>query len=187
MDKAVFIDRDGVINANREDYVKSWEEFEFLPGSWEAIRQVNEAGLKAIVVSNQSAVGRGIITQEDLQSIHEKMVEELSRHGAKVDGIYFCPHTPEAGCLCRKPRTGMFEKAAHRLGLLLQGSYLIGDAECDMRAGRKIMSTTVLVRTGRGREVDLTDTHYCPDHIAEDLPHAVAYILEKEHNRSHAK
>lgn len=147
---AIFVDRDGVINVNRDDYVKSWEEFAFLPGALDGLWAL--AGLPApiVVVSNQSAIGRGLTTRALVDDIHTRMVERIRQHGGRVDGIFYCPHRPDEECQCRKPRAGLFLQAAAQLQLDLARSFFIGDAETDVLAALNIGATPLLVKTGLG-------------------------------------
>ncbi len=146
--RAVFLDRDGVINHNRADYVKSREEFVLIPGAAEAIKLLNDAGIPVIVVTNQSCVGRGIITEEQLLDIHEYMKELLAEKGAHVDAVYYCPDTPAQQSECRKPKEGMLLRAAKEMGLELNGSWMLGDSESDMEAGRRAGCKTHLIHEG---------------------------------------
>ena len=134
--KAIFIDRDGVINVNRYDYVKSWDEFEYLPGAKDAIKLVNGTDRLLIVITNQSPIGRGIFTHETLNEIHKQLLKELSEHGCHIDAIYYCPHHPDDGCDCRKPKPGLILRAAKDLNIDLSTSWMLGDSDSDMAAGR---------------------------------------------------
>lgn len=143
----VFLDRDGTINrkAPDDDYVKSVEEFAFLPTAVEAVRALNEARYRVIVVTNQRGIALGRMTESDLGAIHEHMVEQLAREGATIDAIYYCPHERNA-CDCRKPRVGMFLRAAaDHPGLRLNESAIFGDSQCDMAAGMTLDIVRVLV------------------------------------------
>ena len=135
--RAVFLDRDGVINRNRDDYVKDVDEMEILPGVPKAINLLNTVNFKVVIISNQSAVSRGLITIEKLLEIHEFLKKELLQNNAKIDGIYFCPHRPDDSCECRKPKPTLILKAAKDLGINLSESYMIGDRESDMIAAEK--------------------------------------------------
>ncbi len=146
--KAVFLDRDGVINRNRKDYVKSREEFVLIPGAADAIGRLNLAGIPVVVVTNQSCVGRGIITRERLDDIHDYMKELLAEKGARVDAIYYCPDTPFQESECRKPKEGMLLKAAKDLGLKLKGSWMLGDSQTDIEAGKRAGCKTYMIHEG---------------------------------------
>ncbi len=149
--RAVFVDRDGVICRNRSDYVKSWEEFVFLPGALEALTELARTDLYIVIVTNQSAINRGIVSAETVEEINSRMVLAIEAAGGRVDRVMYCPHRPDEHCACRKPQPGMLVMAAEDLGLDLAHSYLIGDAETDMQAGRAVGCRRYLVLTGRGR------------------------------------
>ncbi len=174
----IFLDRDGVINHNRSDYVKSWAEFEFLPGALEALQLLAQLGHPIIVVSNQSAIGRGIIPHSTVDEIHERMVDSIREAGGRIDAILYCPHHPEKGCACRKPRPGLLLDAKRRFDLDLQRSFLVGDAESDILAAQAVGCQPILVRTGRGVEqLRLLKQHGVDGfHVVDDLADAVALI-----------
>ena len=151
MRRAVFIDRDGVICRNRDDYVKSWDEFIFLPGALEALARLARLDLYIVVVTNQSAINRGIVSAEVVEDINVRMVRAIEAAGGRVDRVMYCPHRPDEHCDCRKPQPGMLLTAANDLGVDLSQSYLVGDAETDIQAGRAVRCHRYLVLTGRGR------------------------------------
>ena len=155
--QVVFLDRDGVINVNRDDYVKSWSEFEFIPGSKDAIKVLNENNYWVIIVTNQSPIGRGIFDHHALEEIHNKMLQELSDAGAHVDAIYYCPHSPDDKCGCRKPKPGLLTRAAEELNIDLTNSWLIGDSEGDLEAGKAAGCKTFKVTEINGL-VDIVKT-----------------------------
>ena len=185
---AVFLDRDGTIN-EQMGYVNHLSRFQLLPGVARAIRGLNEAGLAVVVVTNQSGLARGYFPESLLEAVHAEMYRLLAQEGARLDGLYVCPHHPEAkeerfrlDCDCRKPRTGLLERAAAELGLDLGRSYMVGDRWSDLRCGAAVGATTVLVLTGYGRG----DAAYVgpgqtvqPDHVAEDLEAAARWILDR--------
>ena len=173
--RAVFLDRDGTIARYRE-YCRAPEEFELLPGSGQAIRRLNDAGFVVIIVTNQSAIGRGWLTPEGLERIHEKMRRELKRYGASVDAVYVCPHHPDDGCACRKPSGDMLLQASQTLGVSLGDSYLVGDRLQDVLTGKRTGCTTILVRSGHAPE---RAEGVQPDHTSADLARAVAWILRQ--------
>lgn len=146
--KAIFLDRDGVINKRRSDYVKTWKEFEFLDGAADAIRMFGRHNYMVIVITNQSAVNRKLMSLEALHNIHEKMVAELNKLGATIDAIYYCPHTPEEGCECRKPKSAMLECAMRDFDLHPRDCILIGDSETDVAAGKNVGTQTYLLKDG---------------------------------------
>ncbi len=139
MNKAVFLDRDGVINRKLEnDYVKKWDEFCFLPGVFEAIKTIREKGYLVIVVTNQRGIAKGFMTEKDLEEIHQKMQKELETHGAQVDDIFFCPHDISDNCNCRKPKPGMLIQAQNKWDIDFTQSYIIGDSNSDIEAGHQV-------------------------------------------------
>jgi D-glycero-D-manno-heptose 1,7-bisphosphate phosphatase len=178
---AVFLDRDGVINENLPDaYVDDWARFRFLPGVVEAIAKLNRAGYLVVVVTNQAGIGRGLMTEAALQEIHARMLAAIETDGGRVDLVLYCPHAPEAGCDCRKPRPGMLHRAAARLAIDLERSYFVGDHVTDVQAGRAAGCHPILVLTGRGAgarhgPAGAPDLDGVP--VVEDLPAAVRLIL----------
>ncbi len=151
MRRAVFIDRDGVICRNRDDYVKSWEEFVFFPGALEALARLARLDLYIVVITNQSAINRGIVPAEVVQDINARMVRAIEAAGGRVDRVIYCPHRPDEHCNCRKPQPGMLLATANDLGVDLSQSHLVGDAETDIQAARAVGCRSFLVLTGRGR------------------------------------
>jgi len=141
----VFLDRDGVVNRARPDHVKSWTEFEFLPRALQALSELHRSGARLVLVTNQSAVGRGLLDQRELASIHEKMLSTIEVAGGRIEGIYVCPHAPETGCACRKPGTELFKRAGADLRLQLRGAYMIGDCWTDVQAALSIDAMPILV------------------------------------------
>lgn len=157
MKRAVFLDRDGTINIEK-DYLYQIHEFEFIPGAVEAIRMLNKAGIMVVVVTNQSGVARGYYTEEDVENLHRHIAAELTRSGAHVDAWLYCPHHPDGRgsyalpCTCRKPLPGMLLDAAARHGIDLENSAIIGDKRADIEAGQAAGCRTILVRTGYGAD-----------------------------------
>jgi histidinol-phosphate phosphatase family protein len=174
--RAVFLDRDGTV-AEDVNYCRRPEDFRMFPRAAEAIAMLNRAKLAVVVVTNQSGIARGYLTEETLTRIHQKMKEELARHGAWVDAIYYCPHHPDDGCGCRKPRANLFSRAVEELGLALAGSYVIGDQETDLLAGQALGCQTVLVETG---PTPWTANRVRPNHRAPTLYEAAQWILSRE-------
>jgi D-glycero-D-manno-heptose 1,7-bisphosphate phosphatase len=148
---AIFLDRDGVINQNRADHVKSCEEFEFIPGALEGIRALTETGLPIFVVTNQAALSRKLMTSDTLASIHDCMLKDITRAGGMITRIYHCPHDNHEQCNCRKPEPGMLRRAASEYGIDLSQSFMVGDAWTDISAGLSVEAHSILVMTGRGR------------------------------------
>ena len=150
MRRAVFVDRDGVICRNRDNHVKDWEEFAFLPGALKAMVRLARLDLPVVVITNQAVINRGIVPVEVVEDVHARMVQSIEAVGGRVDRVIYCPHRPDEHCTCRKPQPGMLLKAANDLDLDLSRSYLVGDAETDMQAGRVVGCHRYLVLTGRG-------------------------------------
>jgi len=178
---AVFLDRDGVLNQNRADYVRTWEQVEFLPGVFEAMQRLAGSPFMVVVVTNQSAVGRGLMTVEGLAAINGGIVQQVQQAGGRIDAVYTCPHRPDEGCPCRKPRPGMLLQAAQDLGIDLERSYLVGDAISDMEAALSAGCQPVMVRTGRGRKqaAGLADNGLEAVPVVADLGEAVDLILNR--------
>jgi len=151
MHRAIFIDRDGVICRNRNDHVKSWEEFVFLPNVLEALARLARLDMYIIVITNQAVINRHMVPIEVMNDIHARMVRVIEAAGGRVDRVMYCPHRPDEFCTCRKPQPGLLLLAAEELGVDLSRSYFIGDAEADMQAGRAAGCRRYLVLTGRGR------------------------------------
>lgn len=138
MNKAVFLDRDGVINRKMPEgrYVTSWLEWEFFPGVADAITLLNSAAYKVIVVTNQRCIAKGLVTSSEVENIHRRMCQELASAGATIDAVYYCPHEKAPPCMCRKPSPGMLLSAAHDHKINLAESWMIGDSADDVRAGK---------------------------------------------------
>lgn len=148
---ALFLDRDGVIVENRPDYIRSWADVHIFPQALEALINARIAPYKVIIVTNQSAVGRGIISLSEAEAINQRLVAEIKAAGGQIDAVLMCPHAPQENCACRKPRPGLLLQAAELYSIDLKNSILIGDAVSDLLAGQAAgVQKTVLVRTGRG-------------------------------------
>lgn len=176
----VFVDRDGVINRNSPGYIKRPEEFEFLPGSREALCRLSGRGFDVIVVTNQSALGRGLVTRETLDEIHRRMVGAVAAGGGRIRDIFICPHRPEDGCGCRKPAPGLLLEAQRRHRIDLSAAVMIGDSAADIECARAAdVPTSVLVRTGSGEEAgrELSSRGVFPSFIADDLSQAADWII----------
>lgn len=181
---AIFFDRDGVIIENVTDYVRSWAEVQFLPGSISALARLASSPYKIVIVTNQAVVGRKIISLEEAWTINSRVVAEIERGGGRIDRTYLCPHASTDNCPCRKPRPGMILQAAEELALDLQRSILIGDALTDIEAGRRAgIPHTFLVQTGRGlAQSQLSDSAaYAPQRTFERMETAVAAILSGQY------
>lgn len=183
--KIVFLDRDGVVNRDSPDYIKSWDEFEFLPGSIEALRLLTAEGFSTILVTNQSAVARKMLTREELSGMHRKMKAEIEAAGGGITDIFYCPHMPDAGCDCRKPKPGMIKMARSKHRIALEDAAMVGDSTKDILCARKAgVGRTILVRTGNGpsAEIELAEMKMIPDFIAADLLAAVRWLLDQSAN-----
>lgn len=184
--RAIFLDRDGTVS-EEVGYINHVSRLKLFPWTAAAIRAINEAGLLAVLVTNQAGVARGYFKEELIGQVHERLVAELAREGARLDAVYYCPHHPSAGeppyrqaCECRKPRPGLLLRAAGEYGVDLERSYMIGDKYSDVELARTVGARGVLVLTGYGRgELEYQSDAWPlpPDHIAEDLLAAVEWIL----------
>ena len=172
--KAVFLDRDGTI-ARDVHYCRRVEDFELLPTIPEAIKLLNANNFKVIVITNQSGIARGYFTEETLARIHKKMEEELAEYGSCLDAIYYCPHHPDDGCECRKPKTALFLQAAKDFDINLSHSFVVGDMQMDIDAGRVLDCQTVLVTTGPKGGSALIDPS---DYTAGSLLEAAQWIVK---------
>ena len=148
--KLVILDRDGTINQDSDDYVKSADEWLALPDALEAIARLNHAGWRVVVASNQSGLGRGLFDVAALNDMHAKMHKLLAAAGGRIDAVFYCPHSPEETCNCRKPLPGLFEQIGERYGMDLTGVNAVGDSLRDLQAGAAVGCTTHLVYTGKG-------------------------------------
>jgi len=175
MNKAVFLDRDGVINRKaptEDDYITRWDEIEILPGVGQAIAWLNRLDFKVIVVTNQRGVAKGLITIAQLESIHKQMCQHLARVGASIHGIYYCPHELDPPCTCRKPKPGMLLEAARAHNINLAVSWMIGDSEKDVEAGKTVGCRTARV-TAHSKS-----TRTVADVVAPSLIAAIPRMLE---------
>lgn len=148
--KLIVLDRDGVINFDSDQFVKSPDEWKPIPGSLEAIARLNESGWRVVVASNQSGVGRGLFDMDTLNAINEKMTKSLAQVGGRLDAIFFCPHTADSTCDCRKPKPGMFVQIAERFNMNMRGVPVVGDSLRDLQAGMAVGCMPYLVLTGKG-------------------------------------
>ena len=183
MNKAVFLDRDGVITQEPPHYAHRVDDLEFIPRSPEAIKLLNENHFMVIVVSNQSGIARGYYQEEDTATFNQAMEKRLAEIGARIDAIYYCPHHPEAkidkyriDCDCRKPKNGMFKMAEKSMNIDLKQSFIVGDRLSDIEAGRSVDCKTILVKTGHGVQSLERDAITC-DYITNDLYDAVERII----------
>ncbi len=175
--KLVILDRDGVINEDSESYIKSPDEWHPIPGSLEAISNLNQHGFRVIVATNQSGVGRGLFEMSALNEIHARMHRAVASVGGKIDAVFFCPHTPEDNCPCRKPKPGMFDEISARFGIDLSAVPTIGDTRRDLEAGQAAGCSLMLVRTGKGRRTIEAGALPSGTVVFDDLAHAATAIV----------
>ena len=174
--RAIILDRDGVVNHDSDDYIKSPDEWVPIPGSLEAIGALSRAGYRVFIVSNQSGLGRGLFDQAALEAMHAKMARLSAVHGGRIEAVYYCPHAPEQDCDCRKPLPGLFRRLATDTGLDLTGVPAVGDSLRDLRAAAAAGARPILVRTGKGREAEARlDDGTVP--VYDDLAAAVRELL----------
>jgi D-glycero-D-manno-heptose 1,7-bisphosphate phosphatase len=148
--KLAILDRDGVINQDSADFIKSPDEWRPLPGSLEAIARLNHAGFQVVLATNQSGIGRGLFEVSTLNAIHDRMHRALGQIGGRIDAIFFCPHAQDANCECRKPKAGLLQEIARRFNVELKGVPVIGDSLRDLQAAETVGATPILVLTGKG-------------------------------------
>lgn len=179
MSGAIFLDRDGVINVNRLDHVKSWEEFEFMPGVLESICTLTLTGLPIFIVTNQAIVNRKVVTAAIIEGIHCRMIAEIEKAGGSIKKVYYCPHDNDESCTCRKPEPGMLNQAADEFEIDLKQSFMVGDAWTDVQAGLKVGARSIMVMTGRGPQfvANCFLEHPVRVGVACDLADAVQLIL----------
>jgi len=183
INRAVFLDRDGVIIQEPPHYAHKISQLELIPKSAEAIRLLNENGFTVVVVSNQAGIARGYYGEEDAALYNQALKEKLAKEGTHINAVYYCPHHPEAtieryrlDCDCRKPKPGMLIKAEKELNIDLKQSFMIGDKLSDIEAGERVGCKTIIVRTGYGND-ELKSSDVDCNYIAKNLYDAVAYIL----------
>ena len=150
--RLIVLDRDGVINYDSEQFIKSPDEWRPVPGSLEAIARLNHAGFRVVVATNQSGLGRGLFDMATLIAIHEKMHKALALAGGRIDAVFYCPHTADSNCACRKPKAGMLEEIGRRFGVDLTGVPCVGDGVRDLLAAEAIQAQPILVLTGKGEK-----------------------------------
>jgi histidinol-phosphate phosphatase family protein len=170
---SVLVDRDGVITANRHDYVKTWEEVEIIPGAIEALARLHQAGHRVFIVTNQSAIGRGLVSAAEIDAIHDRLGSLVAVKGGHVEAFLVCPHRPDEDCICRKPAPGLLHQARDKFGVSLGSAILIGDHESDLMAAAAAGCDSILVLTGRTAAGD-TNGH---PNVANDLAAAAELIL----------
>jgi D-glycero-D-manno-heptose 1,7-bisphosphate phosphatase len=175
--RAILLDRDGVINRERKDYVKSWEEFEFLPRSLAALQRLATHPWPILVITNQSAIGRKIVSAEDVDEIHRRLSESVCRAGGRINGFFVCPHRPDEQCACRKPQPGLLIQAAKAFDLELTQCIFIGDSFTDYQAAAAVNCPAIFVNSGHQDLGRRSDNHMCVP-VFPDLFSAVESILK---------
>ena len=180
--KAVFLDRDGVINRNPGDkkYVTDWKKFSFLPGVKQAIAEFKRHNYKVFIVSNQAGVGKGIFTKKALEIISANMLGAIRASGGDIEGIYYCIHRPKQNCGCRKPKAGQFRRVARIYRINLKKTFFIGDTIRDVQAARNAGCRSILVLSGREKLKRRLDWQNKPDLVFSNLLKATKYILQKK-------
>ncbi len=176
--EVVFLDRDGTLNRDDGGYLADPDGLVLLPGAAEAVAALNAAGVKAVVLTNQSGVGRGLVPPDALRRVHARLIVRLAGRGAALDGIYVCPHRPEEACACRKPGTELALRAARDLGVDSSRSAMIGDKAVDVELGRRLGGRSVLVLTGEGTATAaVLSAEARPDYIARGVYDAVQWLI----------
>ncbi|MDB5863739.1 MAG: histidinol-phosphate phosphatase family protein [Betaproteobacteria bacterium] len=175
--KLVILDRDGVINFDSDSFIKGPAEWRPIPGSLEAIASLNHAGYHVVLATNQSGVGRGLFEVSTLNAIHDKMHRALAHIGGRIDAIFFCPHAADAGCNCRKPRSGLLDEIARRFNVDLKGVPSVGDSLRDLEAAAAVGAAPILVLTGKGRKTEEAGDLPAGTRVFSDLADAVRSIV----------
>ena len=178
--RLIILDRDGVVNYDSEHYIKSPDEWRPVPGSLEAIARLNHAGYRVVVATNQSGIGRGLFDMAMLNAIHEKMHKALSHAGARLDAIFFCPHTADSNCECRKPKPGMLREIGIRFGVDMSGVPCVGDGLRDLLAADAVGGQPMLVLTGKGEKTLREGSMPKNTVIFPDLAFAAAAMLAND-------
>ncbi len=174
----VLLDRDGVINQDSDQYIKTPDEWQPLPGSLEAIALLNKHGYKVVVITNQSGLARSLYDLDTLEQIHAKMLRLCAQNHGKIEAIFYCPHHPDDDCTCRKPKPGLLEQFSSEFDVDLTNTYFIGDTLKDIQAARAVNATPILVKTGKGSGT-ITNNPELDVAIFEDLYHAAQYIITR--------
>jgi D-glycero-D-manno-heptose 1,7-bisphosphate phosphatase len=177
--RLVILDRDGVINYDSAQFIKSPDEWKPIPGSLEAIALLNQAGFRVALATNQSGIGRGLFDMATLNAIHDKMHRALSQLGGRIDALFYCPHTADDHCACRKPKPGMLEDIAHRFSANLEGVPSVGDSLRDLEASVAVGAQPILVRTGKGEKTLAEGGIPENTWVCADLMEAALRIIDK--------
>lgn len=177
--KLVILDRDGVINEDSDDFIKTLDEFIPIPGSLDAIKRLKQAGLKVAVATNQSGISRGYLSLDTLNAMHDKLNALLDEPDVKIDGFFYCPHGPDDGCDCRKPKPGLYQQISREFDVSLEGIPVIGDSLRDLEAARSVGAKPVLVRTGKGLRTITAGKGVEGIPVYENLAEAVDALLKE--------
>ena len=175
--KLIILDRDGVVNFDSDQFIKTPEEWKPIPGSLEAIARLNQAGYRVVLATNQSGIGRGLFDMATLNAIHDKMHKALAQVGGRIDALFFCPHAADSKCECRKPRPGMFEEISKRFNMELDGVPAIGDSLRDLQAAVSLGAQPILVRTGKGEKTLAAGNLPEGTLVFADLAEAVQHLI----------
>ena len=170
--KLIILDRDGKINEDRDDFVKTPDEWVPIPGALEAIARLNHAGWHTVIATNQSGLGRGTFDMATLNAMHTKMNQLLAKQGGRIDAVFFCPHAPEEACHCRKPQPGLFEQIGERFGVSLGDVHVVGDSLRDLQAGVAVGCKPHLVRTGKCAQLDAVQLEALCAQVPGTIVHA---------------
>ena len=175
--KLVILDRDGVINQDSDQFIKNPDEWKPIPGSLEAIARLNHSGYRVVVASNQSGIGRGLFDMAALNAINDKMYRALGLFGGRIDALFYCPHSAESDCECRKPKAGMFLDIAQRFNVSLSGVPSVGDSQRDLQAASTAGAQPILVLTGKGKKTKAAGDLPEGTQVFADLAEAVRRIV----------
>ena len=186
--KLIILDRDGTINEDRDDYVKSADEWVPVPGALEAIARLNHAGWHTVVATNPSGLGRGLFDMSALNAMHLKMNQLLAKHGGRIDAVFFCPHAPSDGCTCRKPLPGLFEQIGERFDVDLNDVIMVGDSLTDLQAGVAVGCEPHLVLSGKSAHMDAAQIDSLRRHVPGTQVHAdlvafAEHLIRRERKR----
>ena len=175
--RLIVLDRDGVINHDSEQFIKSPDEWRAIPGSLEAIARLNQAGYRVVIATNQSGIGRGLFGMTTLTAIHDKMFKALLQVGGRIDAVFYCPHAADSNCDCRKPKPGMFTEIGSRFGVDLHGVPVVGDGLRDLQAAHSVGARPMLVLTGKGEQTNAAGGLPSDTSVYPDLAFAVSALL----------
>ena len=181
--KILFLDRDGVINVEPEGYITDWSDFEFLPDALDTIKRATDEGYRIIIISNQSAIGRGMCSKETIDEIMSNMIETIEAHGGKIKDIFYCPHTPDDMCKCRKPEPDLFFQAAEKYNIKLTNTWFVGDKLTDVAVAMRVGTRPILIRGGKPVP-DISVTEDDAVTVVNNLSEAFEYLLSMDRLRA---